>query len=180
MQPTRTPVLAGALVLIIGSAAAIATLLAQPAPQPAAPDPGAHRVVSAKATPWLDPPTAMPRGGQIAVLAGDPGKEGPFVIRIKLPSGYRVPPHWHPTDEHLTIIQGTFLLGMGEKFDVAGVKPLNAGDYAFMPKEMRHFATTKGETVVQVNGEGPFVMNYVNPDDDPRNKKTATKPTGQD
>jgi hypothetical protein len=69
---------------------------------------------------------------------------------------------------------------MGEKFDVAGVKPLNAGDYAFMPKEMRHFATTKGETVVQVNGEGPFVMNYVNPDDDPRNKKTATKPTGQD
>jgi quercetin dioxygenase-like cupin family protein len=106
----------------------------------------------------------------MAVLEGDPSKEGPFVVRAKLPAGYKIPPHWHPTDEHITVLQGVFQFGMGEKFDAAALHAYPVGSYISAPKEMRHFARTKGPAIIQVHAMGPFVLTYVNPADDPRTK----------
>jgi quercetin dioxygenase-like cupin family protein len=108
----------------------------------------------------------------MAVVSGDPGKVGPFVVRLKMPAGYKIAPHWHPADEHATVLSGSFALGMGEKFDPAALKTLPAGGYALLPAEMRHFAMAKTAAIVQVHGTGPFVLNYVNPADDP-SKATA-------
>lgn len=120
---------------------------------------------------WQDGPTSLPKGAQIAVLEGNPTKEGPFVFRVKVPDGYRIPPHTHPKTERVTVISGTFNIGMGEKFDEKAVKPMPAGTYGFWEAGMKHFVLTKGETVVQFHGMGPWSIQYVNPKDDPRNQK---------
>jgi quercetin dioxygenase-like cupin family protein len=117
---------------------------------------------------WGAPPPAFRPGARFALMSGDPGTAGPFTVRLKLPAGYRISPHWHPTDENVTVISGTFSLGMGDKFDRASTTTLTAGGYALLPAEMRHFAWTKGGATVQVHGTGPFVLNYVNAADDPR------------
>jgi quercetin dioxygenase-like cupin family protein len=102
-------------------------------------------------------------------LEGNPSKAGvPFTIRAKFPDGYKVPPHWHPTDERVTVLQGRLGMGLGEKFDPAAGRELPVGSYASMPTGTRHFAWAIGETVIQVSGTGPFEVNYVNPADDPR------------
>lgn len=120
---------------------------------------------------WMPAPPSLPPGAQAAILSGDPSKAGvPYVIRVKLPDGYKVPPHWHPVDENVTVLHGTFLMGRGEKFDVHATTELPAGSFSRMPKETRHFAQAKGETVIQVHGIGPFEIHYVNPADDPRKK----------
>jgi quercetin dioxygenase-like cupin family protein len=123
---------------------------------------------------WGAPPPSLRKGAQFAVVSGDPTKTGPFVIRLKFPAGYRISPHWHPTDEHVTVLAGTMALGMGEKFDQAAMKVLPAGSYGMLPAEMRHFAMAKTAATIQVHGMGPFVVNYVNPADDP-SKATASK-----
>ena len=131
-----------------------------------------HVVVRPSTLKWGPAPPALPPGAQMAVLVGDPKKSGmPYVLRAKLPDGYRVPPHWHPTDENVTVLQGTFLIGTGEKFDPAALEEMPAGSYMRMPKTMRHFAMVKGETIIQVHGIGPFEINYVNSSDDPRKKQ---------
>jgi quercetin dioxygenase-like cupin family protein len=117
---------------------------------------------------WGPAPPGLPAGAQLAVLDGDPGKPGLFTIRLKLPDGYSVAPHWHPTDENLVVIQGLFRVGIGDKLNAAAAHDLPVGAFAHMPKETHHFAFAKGETIVQVYGTGPFVLNYVNPSDDPR------------
>ena len=157
MRSVRLPLLIGVVALVLGSVASSQTPM--------------HHIVSGKAITWG--PANMPTV-QLAVLHGDPSKEGPFTLRLKLPNATKVPPHWHPTDENITVISGTFLIATGEKYDVAALKPMMAGDFASMPKEMRHFALTKGETIVQVSGMGPFVINWVNPEDDPKNKKPSS------
>jgi quercetin dioxygenase-like cupin family protein len=119
---------------------------------------------------WGPAPPSLPPGAQIAVVAGDPTKSEPYVLRAKLPDGYKIPPHWHPTDENVTILEGTFLAGKGEKFDDRAGQELPAGSFACMPKGMRHFAWCKGETILQVHGMGPFEFHYVNAADDPRRK----------
>lgn len=119
---------------------------------------------------WGPGPAALPAGAKFAVLAGDPHKTGPFVIRAKLPDGYKVPPHWHPTDENVTVLKGTFMAGKGEKFNAEAAEALPAGSFVRMPKRMRHFAFAKGETIIQVHGMGPFEIHYVNAADDPRKK----------
>jgi ketosteroid isomerase-like protein len=133
----------------------------------AGPPPSKPVMLPASGLTWADAPPVLPAGAKMAVVSGDPGKPEPFAIRVQLPSGYKIAPHWHPTDEHVTVLSGTFSLGMGEKFDQAALKDLSAGGYASMPAEMRHFATTKGATTIQVDGMGPFAVNYVNPADDP-------------
>src|SRR5262249_25946806 len=121
---------------------------------------------------WGPAPPSLPAGAQLAVLQGDPSKAGrPYTIRAKLPDGYKVPPHWHPVDENVTVLSGPFMLGGGENFDADAAKELPAGAFSSMPKGMRHFAWAKGETIIQVHGTGPFEIHYVNPDDDPRKKK---------
>ena len=116
-------------------------------------------------------PPSLPPGAELAVLEGDPSKPGPFVFRVKAPDGYRIPPHVHPKPERVTIIKGTFHLGMGETFDASKGETLPAGTYGVWPAGMKHYVWVEGETVVQFHGEGPWVIEYVNPDDDPRKKK---------
>ena len=124
---------------------------------------------------WGPAPPVFEKGAEMAVVSGDPGKAGPFVVRLKAPAGFKVMPHWHPTDENVTVLSGTFALGMGDKFDAAALKELGPGGYGLMPAEMRHFAMAKTAVVVQVHGTGPFALTYVNPADDP-SKRVAPVP----
>lgn len=126
-----------------------------------------HVLLAAAGVTWGDPPPSLPPGAKLAVISGDPGKVGSFVIRAQFPAGYRIAPHWHPTDEHVTVLAGTMALGMGEKFDEAAMEDLPTNGYAVLPAEMRHFAMAKTAATIQVHGMGPFVLNYVNPEDDP-------------
>ncbi len=123
---------------------------------------------------WGDPPPVFEKGATFAVVAGDPGKSGIYVVRLKMPAGYKIAPHWHPTDEHVTVISGTFALGMGETFDTKAMKDLPPGGYALLPAEMRHYAMARTAATVQVHGMGPFALTYVNPADDPSKRKPAT------
>ena len=120
---------------------------------------------------WQDGPPSLPKGAKFVILEGDPAKKGPFVMRAKMPDGYRIPPHTHPKDERVTVLSGTLYLGMGGTFDKKAGKALTAGSYARTGAGMKHFGWTKGETVIQVHGEGPWTITYVNPDDDPRKGK---------
>jgi anti-sigma factor ChrR (cupin superfamily) len=120
---------------------------------------------------WQDGPPSLPPGAKFAVLEGDPAKPGPFVFRVKVPDGYKIPPHTHPKPERVTVISGTFNLGMGDKFDQTKTEALSAGTYGTWPAGMKHFVWTKGETVVQFHGDGPWAIEYLNPADDPRKKK---------
>jgi len=127
-----------------------------------------HTMITPNDVKWGPVPPALPAGAQFAVLSGDPLKAGPFTIRLKAPAGYKIMPHWHPTDENVTVLEGTFAMGVGDKFDEAAAHDMTAGSFVRMPKGTRHYAMAKGETVVQVHAIGPFVINYVNPNDDPR------------
>jgi len=130
-----------------------------------------HVMVMPDGLKWGPAPKGLPPGAQLAVLVGDPSRAGaPYVIRARFPDGYRVPPHWHPVDENVTVLKGTLGMGLGEKFDRKAGKELPAGSFSHMPKGTRHFAWAKGETIIQVHGIGPFEIHYVNPKDDPRKK----------
>ena len=128
----------------------------------------AHNVLSTpKDLKWGDPPPVFEKGAQMALISGDPSKEGLYVVRLKMPPGYKINPHWHPTDEHVTVLSGTFAFGMGDTLDSAAMKDLPAGGFALMPAEMHHYAMARTATTVQVHGTGPLAFNYVNPADDP-------------
>jgi len=116
---------------------------------------------------WGAPPAVFPAGAQMAVLSGDPTKSGVFVIRLKMPAGYKIPAHQHPTDEYVTVISGELALGMGDKLDPAKSAKLAPGGFAMAGAKMNHFAFSNQGAVVQVSAEGPFAMTYVNPADDP-------------
>lgn len=128
-------------------------------------------VFSAKEIKWRDGPASLPPGAKMAVFEGDPMKDGPFVMRLWLPDGYRVPPHTHPKTERLTVISGTFNIGMGDKFDAKAGREMPAGSFGYWGAGMKHFAWAKGETVIQLHGIAPWSIQYVDPGDDPRNKK---------
>jgi hypothetical protein len=130
-----------------------------------------HLVVSPDTIKWVDAPPSLPPGAKVAVLEGDPTKEGHFVMRAKLPDGYKIMPHTHPKDERVTVLSGTLQMGMGDKYDEKATKPMSAGSYGRMGAGVKHFAYAKGETIIQVHGQGPWVVEYVNPNDDPRKKK---------
>jgi anti-sigma factor ChrR (cupin superfamily) len=122
----------------------------------------AHKIVHFGDLKW----TPIIKGCDLAHVDGDPSGEGtPFVVRLRCADGAKIPAHWHPTDENVTVLKGTFLVGMGETFDEAKMQTMNFGNFVSMPKEMRHFAMSKGETIVQVHGAGPFKVNWVNPSD---------------
>jgi quercetin dioxygenase-like cupin family protein len=128
-----------------------------------------HRVVTPGELKWMDV-GSLPPGAKIAVLEGDPGKEGPVTIRVKLPPDYRIPPHYHGTVERSTILSGTLHIGMGEKFDAKKTTAMAPGTLLLMPPKMPHFALTTGEVVFQLNVTGPWTVTYVNSADDPRRK----------
>ena len=120
----------------------------------------AHKIVRSGDLKWAP----IMKGCELAPVSGDPSADGAaFVLRIKCVDGAKVPAHWHPTDENVTVLKGVFLVGLGEKFDESKLQTMNIGNFVSMPKEMRHFAMCKGETIVQVHGVGPFKVNWVNP-----------------
>ncbi len=133
----------------------------------------AHVLTTPSDLTWGDPPPIFEKGASFTVVSGDPSQSGLYVVRIKMPAGYRIAPHWHPTDEHVTVLSGKFALGMGEKFDRKSMKELPAGGYALLPAEMRHYAMATTEATVQVHGIGPFKLTYVNPADDPMQREKA-------
>jgi quercetin dioxygenase-like cupin family protein len=103
----------------------------------------------------------FPPGLKSAVLHGDPTQSALYTLRLQFPDGYVFPPHWHPMDEHVTVVSGTFYLGMGEKANQEAAQAYQPGDYLVAPARMAHFGRVKGETVVQLHGMGPFVINVV-------------------
>lgn len=153
----------------------VGSLAAQPATTPKTPEPPKpmHTLVNPADLKWGPPPAVFEqKGATFTVISGDPSQSGIFVVRLLLQPGYRIAPHWHPTDEHVTVLSGTFQIGMGDAFDRNALKDVSSGGYVLLPAQMRHFAMAKTVTEVQVHGMGPFALTYVNPADDPT-KRTS-------
>jgi quercetin dioxygenase-like cupin family protein len=134
-----------------------------------------HKIVHFGDLKW----TPLIKGCDLALVDGDPNAEGvPFVVRIRFTDGSKIPAHWHPTDENVTVLKGALLVGMGDAFDEAKLQTMNVGNFVSIPKEMHHYAMGKGETIVQVHGAGPFKVNWVNPADvqPPDTAPAAAKP----
>lgn len=127
-----------------------------------------HKVFRPQEIKWGAAPPALPGGAQAALLYGDPNSEGMFALRVKLPKGYAIAPHTHPKPEMLTVISGSFGLGMGSKADRSSFERLPAGGFSSMPSGVAHYVIVDEDSVVQVNAMGPFVIEYVDPRDDPR------------
>ena len=124
------------------------------------------------AIPYAPAPAFVPAGAQLSVLEGNPGaSSGDYTVRLKMPDGYRIAPHWHPKRENVTVITGTLKVGMGDHFDETKMGDFPAGSFAYLDPDMHHYAMASGEVVVQVHGASPLQFNYVNPDDDPGRKK---------
>jgi len=120
---------------------------------------------------WGDAPPVIPKGAKIAVLSGDPGEPGPFAMRLMIPANYKIAPHWHSQAEALTVLQGALYLGMGDKADAKMAKAVKRDGFHYLPAKQHHYAYTRGAaTVVQINGEGPFDITYLDPKDDPSKK----------
>jgi quercetin dioxygenase-like cupin family protein len=151
---TRTGTIIGALALVLLPLSTVAA--------------DEHVIAAPDSLKWGPGPASLPKGAELAVIAGDPGKEGPFVYRIRVPAGYKVQPHTHPGDENVTVISGTFHIAMGDKFEESKGTALKAGGFFKAPRGMAHYAWFTESTVFQVHGIGPWGITYVNPADDPR------------
>lgn len=132
-------------------------------------------VAQSPAAKWAPAPAIFPAGAKMAIMQGDPSKPGLFTIRLDMPGGYRISPHFHPTDENVTVISGTFLIGMGDKIDAKHTMILKAGEFAKAPAQQHHYAIARGHTIVQVHAIGPFQLTYVNPSDDPTRKSSPVR-----
>jgi quercetin dioxygenase-like cupin family protein len=127
-----------------------------------------HVLVPADKVQWGPAPPALPPGAQIAVLEGNPAEKGPVTLRLRFPADYNIPAHWHSMTERVTVLSGTFHVGMGDKLDRAASQTLEPGGFVSLPASMRHFAWTTTPTIVQIELQGPFDIFYVNPTDDPQ------------
>ena len=159
--PFRRMAAATLVALLTGSAASNWTASAHD---------GHHAAIAADEVQFKPGPPTLPAGAEIAVLHGNPAEEGQFVIRLKFPAGYEIPPHRHPKEEHVTVISGKFGMSTGDTLDRTAAPLLPPGGFVRIPVGEAHFAWTEEETVVQLNGLGPFGIEYLNPEDDPRNK----------
>jgi ketosteroid isomerase-like protein len=126
-----------------------------------------HNMVAPSAVQWTDPPPVFPKGAKLAVIDGDPSKAAPFTLRLQMPAGYRIAPHWHPTDERVTVLSGRVAVGMGDAFDEKVMNEAGAGGFVSIPATSHHFAMAKAASTIQIDGVGPFILTYVNPADDP-------------
>jgi hypothetical protein len=130
-----------------------------------------HRTLTPDKLQWQAAPPSLPPGAQVAMLEGNPARPGYFCMRIRFPQNYSIPPHWHPNHERVTVISGTLFLGQGETFDEPSAQALTPGSYSTMPPRMRHYGYTRQPAEIQLTTIGPWAINYLNPADDPRNKK---------
>ena len=128
-----------------------------------------HATVQADGLKW-SPPAAYGAGTQLAVVKGDPSKERMYVVRLKVPAGFKIPAHTHPNDENVTVLSGSFNIGTGDKLDQGKGTLIKAGGYSYVAKGMTHYAWFTEDTVLQLHGMGPQGITYVNPTDDPRKK----------
>jgi len=159
---------------------------AEPAPQAQTTEmrdldrgPAQHVIYRPDEVQWQDGPDAFEPGTQFAVLEGDPAASGVFTAQIKLPAGFVINPHWHPNVERVTVLKGMAYLGSGEQVNKETAEALPAGTYTAMPPKMVHHVITEGETIVQLTTVGPWEINYVNPQHDPRKRKSAPPPRAQ-
>jgi ChrR-like protein with cupin domain len=132
-----------------------------------------HIVLTPSEIKWGDAPAVLPAGAKVSVLEGDPSKPGFFAMRLRMPDGYKIAPHWHPVRERVTVISGTIHIGMGDKFDANKGDAMPPGTYAYMDPKVHHYAWTTGETEIQLASTGPWALIYINPADDP--SKSAKK-----
>jgi hypothetical protein len=167
---------------IASSAPALATeathAKAAPHPHSTAPVPipaYKHVVYNAIDLKWAPGPPSLPRGAKVAVVQGDPDSPGPFTMRVRIPAGYKVRPHFHPADENVTVLSGDFHMAVGDTWDATKGHTLTAGAFSSMPHGMHHYAWTTKGSVFQVHGMGPWGITYVNPTDDPRNAPPGPK-----
>ncbi len=157
------------LALAIGSLITAATAVqAQNAPAAGAQAPANMTLHPTAEIKWTEGPAAMPKGARMAILEGDPTQPGMFTLRLKFPDGFKVGPHYHSQTEHVTVISGTLHIGMGDQADPKATRRLSAGDFGFWVAGTHHFAWFEGETILQLHGQGPWTVTYVNPADDPR------------
>lgn len=124
---------------------------------------------------WSAGPASLPQGAEAVVLEGDPTKEGMFTTRVKMPAGYRIPPHTHPKIERVTVLSGELGLGMGPDFVESKLVKMPEGSFFLLEPGMQHFVQAAEETVVQINAIGPWGITYVRASDDPRNQPQARK-----
>jgi hypothetical protein len=156
------------LVTLLATLACGATAVLATGAQPGA----AKHAFTPNEIPYGPTPVFMPPGAKLAVLEGNPGAtSGDYTVRVKMPDGYRFPPHWHPNRENVTVLSGTFKVGMGDRFDESKMGDFPAGSFAYLDPDMHHYAMASGEVVVEVHGMAPLQFNYINPDDDPSRKK---------
>lgn len=117
---------------------------------------------------WGPAPAVFKKGMRMAVVSGDPSAKGPFEVRLAMPNGYSIAPHFHPTDEHIKVRSGVFLVGMGDVLDLKKARRLTRGDTITAPATMHHYAAARGATVLEITGTGPFQLTYVNASDLPK------------
>lgn len=118
---------------------------------------------------WESTP-ALPKNIQVAILFGDPNRDAPLVMRLKIPAGTKIAPHWHPIDENITVLTGSLNVGMGDNFETANGAKFPTGSFISIPAKHHHYAWFTEDTVLQLNNFGRWQIIYVNPKDDPRNK----------
>jgi quercetin dioxygenase-like cupin family protein len=166
--------------LRVGTLLIVSWVMAQPSfsqepTNPAAAAIRSHIMLAPEDVKWEDCSAALPPGARCAVVEGDLRAANVlFGILVKVPDGYRIAPHFHPADEHLVVLTGTFNMGRGDRFDAAATKPMKAGSFMVMPRGTHHYAWTKGETLVHVYAVGPWGITYVDPADDPRSQVKGT------
>jgi quercetin dioxygenase-like cupin family protein len=154
---------AAVMVVLVGGALATAETVKVTEPKVVAPD----------ELTWGRPPPGLPPSIEAAVVDGDPTQPGNFVVRLRLRDGTQIRPHWHPTDENVTVLSGHFAIAMGDVWSARQLKELGPGGFVHLPASHRHFGQARGETVVQINSTGPFEIHYVHPSDDPRNQRSS-------
>jgi mannose-6-phosphate isomerase-like protein (cupin superfamily) len=162
-----------AVVLLTACALSGRTAPAAAQGAPAAPTAhGSHVIVAhAPELDWKDGPGSLPPGAQIVLLQGNPAEAGPLTMRLRFPANYQIPPHFHPAVEHVTVLSGTFHVGMGERIDRSTAVALAAGSFSVVPVGHAHYAFTGSEPVtIQLHSTGPWGVTYVNPADDPRKR----------
>jgi hypothetical protein len=178
----RTPLVASAITTVVLVAIAACSKTAASSDSTGSPNPTAPAVTSQSAQSaqsaaaqhgpqrdlqWGPAPAVFPPGAEFVVMQGDPSKAEEFTVRLRLPSGYKIPPHTHPTVENVTVLTGTFLAGTGTTFVESDLQPFGLDGFHSIPAEHEHYAMAHGRTIVQVHGIGPFALTYVNPADNP-------------
>src|SRR4051812_5458980 len=161
MSLRRSSIWVAGLVVALGTGVAAAPVA----------DTTENKILTPEQLKWHKAPPGLPPTMEVAVLEGNPMQPGWFVARLRMPDGSQIRPHWHTQSEHITILSGHFLVGMGDVWSTEHTTDLPPGGYVSLPSGHRHFALARGESIVQVSGPGPFDIHYVHPEDDPRSQQ---------